>query len=326
MKQTLIIRTCVKSLGIQLMRRDLKQQLFALLGSVVSAISFAQQPLPKSLEPLIGHVIISYSPTFDSRCTTKTYEKKSSDLFGSRTTFKNNYSIYEDGTGALKYAGGGEYEAGKFVRVIFDLKPGGIGFGPVPPIFETNQELTADAKTAVQALLENALKNGGTAGFLGKPLTQGLSITPDFCQIFSMGIEQGGSGGRTVVGSAFIEGRKSLVLDGGRSFKCIPTNGIGEFNMKYNGWEAIDMQSGLPIASSVVFEEMKSSGGTVRLTSDTQCLVSGAPPKTQQPASSSTLTPKTIELRLLELKALLEKGLITQEQFEQKRTEIVKAL
>jgi hypothetical protein len=303
----------------------MKPSSLATLSIFVSTASFAQQPLPKNLEPLTSAIIISYTPKFDSRCTTKTYEKKSSDLFGAWTSAKNNYSIYEDVSGELKYAGGGEYGSGKFVRVVASLKPGGMGFGSSPPIFETNEDLPADAKATIQTVLENGLKNGGAVSFIGKPLTQGFSSTPDFCQIFSLGI-QVGSGTMTVLGSAVIEGRKSLVVSGAQSFKCLPANGIGGLNMKYSGWHAIDMQSGLPIASSSAIELIQPSGEIVKSTEDTQCLVTGALARTQQPASFPTLVPNGNELRLLELKKLLDMGLITQEQFEQKRIEIVRAL
>jgi hypothetical protein len=298
----------------------------AIFSFFVSAASLAQQPLPKNLEPLSSPITISYTPKFDARCTTKTYEKKSSDLFGTRTSANNNYSIYEDASGELKYAGGGEYGAGKFVRVVVGLKPGGIGFASAPPILETNEDLSPDAKATFQTMIEGGLKNGGAIGFIGKPLTQGLSSAPDFCQLFSRGNTHVSSGGMTVVGSAVIEGRKSLVLSGGQSFKCLPVYGFGGLTMTYKGWQAIDVQSGLPIASSSVIEDIRSTGEIIRSTEETQCLITGSLVQTQQPTPSTTLAPKTSELRLIELKALLDKGLITQQQFEQKRTEIVRDL
>ena len=65
--------------------------------------------------------------------------------------------------------------------------------------------------------------------------------------------------------------------------------------------------------------------GVFTNTDEHECLISGSPTRSITP-SADIAVPKSAEQRLVELKALLDKGLISRELYDSKRAEILRSL
>lgn len=316
--------------------------LFA-LTALAAGVTCAQQPLPSGTAPLIGETIVRYAPTFEARCTIKKFEKKAGEFFGERTTERLTASIYEESPRLLKYSMAVE-AAGNYFRMIFGLESDGSGFATTEPAFHVKQsefdpwlsidDITGKEKEAFvlfRQFLRTAMQKGSSYTGIGKPLRQGSIVSADMCGVFPQGKTNSASGAFTVVGTTVVQGRKNLIISGGQNLAC--TFADQEIKMEIKGWYAVDMQSGLLGAQSLVGSTVVPSKGSATSTDDRECVITQPlaqvivqlPAKTEPPAAAASDS-KSVEQRLTELKSLLGKGLITREQFEQKRAEIVKGL
>ncbi|UUZ74463.1 SHOCT domain-containing protein [Polaromonas sp. P1(28)-13] len=296
------------------------------------------------MTPLIGETIVRYAPTSEARCTIKKFEKKGGEFFGERTTERLTASIYEESPRVLKYSMVGE-AAGNYFRMIFGLEADGSGFATTEPAFHVKQseadpwlnidDITGKEKedfVKLRQFLSTAMQKGSSYTGIGKPLRQGSVVSGDMCGVFPQGRTKSASGAFTVVGTTVIQGRNNLIISGGQNLAC--TFADQEVKMDVKGWYAVDMQSGILGAQSLVASAVVPSKGSTTSTEDRECAVTQPltqpiaqpPAKTEAPTTTGASDSKSVEQRLTELKSLLGKGLITREQFEQKRSEIVKAL
>lgn len=317
--------------------------LFALTALAAGA-TCAQQALPSGLAPLIGETIVRYAPTFEARCTIKKFEKKGGEFFGERTTERLIASIYEESPRVLKYSMIGE-AAGNYFRITFGLEPDGSGFAATEPAFHFKQSESdpwldiddiAEKEKAdfvkLRQFVSTVMQKGSSYTGIGKPLRQGSIVSGDMCGVFPQGQTKSASGAFTVVGTTVIQGRNNLIISGGQNLEC--TFADQEVKMDVKGWYAVDMQSGILGGKSLVASAVVPSKGSATSTEDSECVVNQPlsqataklPAKTEPPTTGGASDSKSVEQRLTELKSLLDKGLITREQFEQKRTEIVKNL
>lgn len=293
--------------------------------------SIAQQALPAGIVPLAGEMILRLTPKHASRCTNKKNEKKPGEFFGTRSTTMATSEIFEEAPGNLKYqiiAG----DALNYLRVTADVKQDGSGLSSTTPEFQTNMEVPEKDRwqfEAVKQIFTKAIESGVSR--IGKPLRQGIVVedVEAVCKIFpgSSGAEKM-SGGYRVLGTTFERGRENIVLGGERSVSCRMPGTL--WHMHEKGWVAIDRLSGL-VAGSSSWASLNVDGqsGTGESTDDMECIVTGEvirAAKSKSPPLENTSTPGSSEQRLLELKLLLDKGLITKEQYEQKSTEILKTL
>jgi hypothetical protein len=239
--------------------------------------------------------------------------------------------IFEEAPGSLKFqtiAG----DAFNYFRVTADVKPDGSGFSSTTPEFKTNMEVPEKDRWQLEAAKEmftKALESGVSA--IGKPLRQGSveGAAEVVCKFFpgSSGVEKM-SGGYRVLGTTFERGRENIVFGGERSVSCRMPGTL--WHMHEKGWDAIDRLSGLVAGrSSRAILSVDGLSGTGDVTEDTECVVTGEVVralKGNSPLLENTSTPGSSEQRLLELKSLLDKGLITKEQYEKKSAEILKTL
>lgn len=305
----------------------------SILGLSVLSVcwsSLAQQPLPTNIVPLNGEVILRLTPKHVARCTAKKNETKPGEFFGTRNTEFGTVEIFEESPGnpKLSFVVG---DAMNYFRVVADVKPDGSGLMPTTPEIQTNMQATEKDRQqfeAVKQILVQMPKFGSFA--IGVPLRQGSAVSlGDTCQLFpgASGTEKR-SGEYRVLGITAVMGRESIIFGGEESVSCIlPGTSL---NMHVKGWRAIDQQSGVTTASSTISKvSVNGKSGEATSSEDRECIVTGEvsrSAKGQSPGLGNMSTPGASEQRLLELKLLLDKGLITKEQYEQKSTEILKTL
>lgn len=312
------------------------RRIFFALAAFTATVTCAQQAIPSSTVPLNGEVMVRYAPTFEARCTANKYEKKSGDFFGERKTETSTSSIYEDSPGATKYSVISEM-AGNYLRMSFDVEADGSGFSPTEADLHVRSSEGApwvnvydiqgsekEDLIKVKQFLTDVVKNSGSYSWVGKPLRQGSVVSGDMCAIFPGGRAKSSLGMFAVVGTAAVQGRDSIIISGSQNLAC---TFLGqELKIDVKGWYALDIQSGLLAAQSFVSRGTMTSKGDWASTEDLQCSINGVPTKKDRATVSVTPDSKSVEQRLTELKSLLDKGLITQEQFEKKRLEIIKTL
>lgn len=301
------------------MRKYLALVILASLASVAAA----QQALPSGMIPLNGEVTLKYTPSFDSRCTIKGYSKKSGSIFGDRLTQYAIYSVFEE-RNVVKLAMRMNVDA-NYIRIVFPLDEVSGAFVATNPEFQTDIQMSAEDRERLPEFagpMFNGLK-AALAAVIGPTLKQGSSVELGTCEIIPEGKTQANFGRSVVAGTATIRGRESLVISTDQTGTCILPD--GQFTMQAKGWQAFDRQSGLPAAVSWVMSVNIPDKGSIAMTDDRECEISGTPTKAVSTSPSST-NGKSVEKRLLELKSLLDKGLINQDNFEQKRLEILKSL
>lgn len=318
----------------------MKKSLLFVLALLAAGATCAQQALPSGTAPLIGETIIRYAPTFEARCAVKKFEKKAGEFFGKRTTERLTASIYGESPKVLKYSMVGEM-AGFYFRMIFGLEADGSGFAATEPAFHVKQSEAdpwlniddvsgkeKDELRSVRKFLSTAMQKASSYTGIGKPLRQGYIVSGDMCGVFPQGRTKSATGAFTVVGTTVIQGRNSIIISGAENLVCTFVD--DEIKLDIKGWYAVDMQSGIIAAQSFVASAFMPSKGSVTSSEDRECSITQSmaqqTPKTEPPATAGASDSNSVEQRLTELKSLFEKGLITREQFEQKRVEIVKAL
>lgn len=316
---------------IILIETSMKKYILGLSVLSVFLPTLAQQPLPTNIVPLNGEVILRLTPKHVARCTTKKNEAKPGEFFGTRSTYFGTQEIFEESLGnpKLSFVVG---DAMNYFRIVAEVKPDGSGLMPTTPEIQTNMQATTEKDRqefeAVKQILVQMPKLGSFA--IGVPLRQGSAVSlGDTCQLFpgSSGTERR-SGEYRVLGVTAVMGRESIVLGGEESVSCIlPGTSL---NMHVKGWWAIDQQSGVTTASSTISKaSVTGKSGEATTSEDRECVVTGGfsrSDKGQSPGLGNMSTPGASEQRLLALKLLLDKGLITKEQYEQKSTEILKTL
>ena len=215
--------------------------------------------------------------------------------------------------------------------MVFGLTEDGSGLSSEEPLLESDKHLSSAERESFPQLM-NAKMSTFKRAFetvVGRRLLQGSNIRNEMCELLPQAKAIDPTGSFAVLGVASIKGRESIVIGGEQGETCVLPN--GRFTMRVKGWFAYDRQSGLPSNQSLAMETAVPTG-LISGTEDRDCTVTGAPVPVPAPVAGASAqmsqnpTQKTSEQRLTELKSLLEKGLITQEQFEQKRAEILKAL
>ncbi len=305
--------------------------LFA-LTALVGGAALAQSPLPPGTAPFSGEITVRYTPTFESHCTVKKHEKKPGEFFGSLETTSVTGGVFEDSQGVLKLSSVADTGA-LYMRLLITLKEDGSGFASNELELQVGRPgLTAEDKKSLPIITDPRIKElmfntikiglGRTVEF---PLRLGsdMSMT-DVCKIFPQGRTTTKAGRYEVIGTAAIRGRESIIYDGEETFTC--TLADKQFTMQMKGWEAIDRQSGLLAGLSQAVVMTEQGGNVTTSTEDRECVISGSLTRTPKAISPGSSGVKSIEQRLIELKTLMDKGLISQEQYEQKRVEILKAL
>ena len=310
----------------------MKRIVTAFLVSLSAACVFAQEPLPLGVAPLKGKIQLLLVPEFESSCTIRTTEEKDGESGKTQKSSTSKYKIFEDSSGIRKAAIRLDIDE-HFVQLTFDVKANGAGFLPKEPIMQfdsmqfDSKMLDADKSMSMFAdFFKKISKNMTKASekYFEQAFQQGSEIAYDnVCELFGAQTKVQ-NGHSAVVGTAIIRGRESLVVSGDQTRTCVLGNDQLIFQVR--GWEARDIQSGLPIAasSSVI---TKDKNGKTSGTEDIECSIVGDVSKTTLGATSAnTISVKSAEQRITELKSLLSKELITKEQFEKKRAEILNEL
>lgn len=288
------------------------------------SIILAAQQIPV-VSPLTSETTLYLTPTFTSTCKKTVYEKKG--WFPTKKMSDVAVTTSEDtsGTPLVTMVVG---ENGLEIKLVFRVSASrttlsGINSFDVRQIGTTvwtsTENLSGKAResmASVKQMLAYMLENSSSIFALGKPLKQGMVMEGDVCRIIPSAITLSSSGGFAVTGTATINGRNSLVFKGAQSASC--SVGNQTLSIAAEGWYALDVESGLEIAQSVVSQVKVGSTNWVG-ENESECQISGL-------ASKVALGNRSVENRLIEVKSLFDKDLISGEQLEQKRAEILKSL
>jgi hypothetical protein len=293
---------------------------------LLNAIAAYPQPLPlPSITPLVGEVAFRFRPTFSAMCTQKTEIKEKGNWFAKKSESSYQNSIVLDkGVAFVKSEifGGKEY-----LRISQQLDDTGKAAN-VKPTIESNAQLNDEAKKIYESVA-TASFGGGAASNFGKNISQGEVFQMPICDVVGLltrgelGGNNQSNGGYRLLGESVILNRKSLVMGGTIKETCYLPNGTAiSFNM--SGWTAYDLDSGLELQSSYKNESIGSDG---QFLSDqvinTTCKLQG---KLLQPIAENTLAQPNRQIRLTELRKLLDSGLIDKSQYDKKVEEILKSL
>lgn len=309
----------------------MKSFIFILVALIANS-GFALEAIPSGTLPVAGEITIRYTPKFESRCVSKTYERKNNEFFGTNSSQVGEFSVFEESPGVVKLSLNTQMGAAN-LRLTIELNEDRSGFSLKEPEFQTDIQMSPDDERhlpQMKALLFKTMKAGLGAG-IGVPLRQGSNTLMELCE-FVPGVRQKSqSGNHSVIGTALIKGRESVIFSGEQYAECVVQESQGMLRegdllkFQIGGWQAIDRQSGLPAGNSLV-SLMTFGGGSMTSTDDKECQITGASSLASQGANSTSAGVRNPEQRLFELKSLLDKGLITQENFEKKRAEILDAL
>lgn len=291
-----------------------------LLFSVATS-AFAAKEMPAVTSLAGKSITLRYQAAHETRCTTKTYTKKPGDFFGDTKTEPLKIEIYKDSEAGLKLAFGAEAGT-EYFKYIISLNDQGTEVTTEKADFQTNTKVSDSQKTEINRMQYGIAKifdHAAKYGVIGKQLTEGTTLPfNQFCTAM-FGTPKSSNGGIRVIGRSTIKGRDSLILSGEGSFVCdiysIP------LDMTYKGWDAYDIESGLP-AGSYTEGTLKTNDGEVRMTEEKECIVTGGTPGNAPLPQSQP----SVEQRLRQLRALYENGLITKEQHDTKQADIINSL
>lgn len=272
-----------------------------------AGVSMAEVALPYGITPLTGEVRVLYRPGFEATCISR--DGADPKDTPSETVTK----LFLDAAGRLKFT----MKMDNFSAVA-DINNDGSG------ITRGSLRVLAEDQAAsdfVNKLFKDLEKTFIAYSPIGKSLKQDNDISaPDFCEMFPGGRSNFFSTfKRKVYGIAQIHGRPSLILKSNIKTTCT-LDKVGQIAISGYSWESIDLQSGLNSDGGGQMLLKMGSDPEVNMNVASSCVISDT---TRTTAASSG---KSLEARLTELKGLMEKGLITQEQYEQKRADILKAL
>ena len=284
------------------------KKISALTLTVLFASSVAGEvALPYGITPLNGEVRILYRPGFESTCI----EKIESDP--DQKPIESVKKLFLDAAGRLKFT----VKVENF-SVVADVNNDGSAITHGSLRVLTEDKAAKDFANKILKDLEKAFIDYSP---IGKSLKQNSDLSAsNLCEIFPGGKSSFFSTfKRKVSGVAHIHGRPSLILKSDIETSCTLEQ-IGKMAISGYSWESIDLQSGLNSDSGSHMRLKMSNIPDMDMKTVSSCVISDT---AQTTAASSG---KSLEARLTELKGLMEKGLITQEQYEQKRTDILKAL
>jgi hypothetical protein len=274
--------------------------------------AFAEVSLPYGIEPLNGEIRLLFKPEFESTCITKN-ESDPNDLPSKSVT-----KLFLDTAGRLKLEM--RFDNGS---ILADVNHDGSKVLKDSFKFDFQDQTKND--TAIPDFIDKMLKNLGKVytdySPIGKTLRQSSDLSAtDLCEIFP-----GGSSSffstfkKRVIGLTQINGRSSLILQSDVKTSCTFPK-LGQIAISGYAWEAYDLQSGLNSDSGGNMRLTIGTNPEVNMSTTSSCVIASTAQATTSPKGKST------EQRLIELKSLMDKGLINQEQYEQKRTEILKSL
>lgn len=282
-----------------------------LAGNVTAEVS-----LPYGITPLNGEIRLLYRPGFESTCISK------NDSDPKDVPIESITKLYIDPVGRLKF----EIKMDDF-SVTADIHHDGSAVARGSLQFRTEDQTTNGSIPDIlkneffSKMLSSLEKTHITNSPIGKSLRQNSDLsTGDFCEVIPGARSSFFSKfKKNVAGIAQIHGRPSLILKSDINTSC-SIDTIGKMEISGYAWESFDLQSGLNSDSggNMSFKMGSDTGLDMKVVSS--CVITDM---TQANSSNGT---KSLEGRLSELKALMEKGLITQEQYEQKRADILKAL
>ncbi len=292
---------------------------------LVSGIAMGQGALPSDINPVSGEIFLKYTPKFESRCTIKT----SGDAQGMGgfppSAVTQITEVFDDPMGT-KFATIPSMEQST-TRLVFALNDDGSFSDASEPAVQMDQKQSesdrkamADGKKASLIVMKKLYQ----IGVLGKPLHQGTAISFDLCELLG-GDSRNKSGHFAVVGTSLIKGRVSLIYSGESASDCA-LGGGQQMYIKSSGWHAYDSQSGLPSGGSMKTSFGQNGKAVVSGVETRDCAITGELTKVQNISSSSPTQSQAAEQRLLQLKGLLDKKLITPEQFEKKQAEILNSI
>ena len=306
--------------------------------------AYGQEALPNGVQPSNLSGTFSYKPAFQGACTIKLGARNSSSWGWTRNETgvltavsevakdKHVYSVLiadkrDNSEMRMSFALGDN--GGSFVSEKIESRsyPGAV-WAEAPLYVKRQDEPASDRDIPYQvwqALL--ALHDSDlSTKFIGQSLAQGGSIKAAICPGSAPSSVVGGF---SVIGKTQLSGRSVLIVAGEASEECYFDGHNVAVTDK--GWAAIDVHSGLLVKQStkrVLKSQNKMFEG--ESSDDRSCVISGSPVVAQRPSdapsvSSPSINPSVAQ-RLKELKELKDQGLITQDQFEKKSAEILKAL
>lgn len=269
--------------------------------------SMAEVALPYGITPLNGEVRLLYRPGFESTCLARN-ESDPNDK-PSETIIK----LFLDSTGRFKF----EMKMDKFSAVA-DINYDGSKILDGSFKFATEDQTVNDFFNKFTKDLEKAMIDYSP---IGKKLRQNSEVTAsNICELFPGGKSSFFSSfTRKVSGITQIQGRPSLILKSDINTTCT-LDTLGQVAISGSAWESIDLQSGLNSNSGGHILLKVGNTPQIAMNTVSSCVISD----TSQ--TTANKNDKSLEARLTELKGLMDKGLITQEQYEQKRADILKAL
>ncbi len=246
-------------------KMNIKNLLAYLVLSSTSVGAVAQMPMPLGIVPLVAKTELRFSPSFESRCSNV---HKSSSFFSTPKTEQTTYKTFED-SGVLKL-GYFIFVKSSPIQMFFRLKGDASTLDPdykeVQTEIESSKSGERDFVNVVFRNLELTLsKTGGTRGML----QQGAEISTKYCDALPSTSEIDSTGHIVVLGHTKIDGRESIVFGGEVTSTC--SSPSGTFITTLKGWEAVDIESGLPYKYS-----MTTTTGGNALVLDRDCVITGS--------------------------------------------------
>ena len=280
------------------------------------------QPLPAGTAQFAGNLEVRYTPGFEARCTKVAYERANGEPRGSETTSDEVWAVYETAPRRAKIS-----LARDGFRMVMGLNESRTGLSS--PTIELESDVPHSpeemkiANDVIAKFGESFYKN------IKFPTTMRMGsdrFPSSFCEIFPGGRTISKTGRSSVaIGVSPVRGRDAIVFAGEGTMTCAFA-GMKSFSSRFQGWEAIDIQSGLPSDSSIFIESIGETGRPVGdTTEDKKCIIASTN-STSSPPPVGAVVEKSAEQRLIELKSLFDKGLISKEEYEHKRGGILKGL
>ena len=277
----------------------MKIEFSAIALSIAAINASAELPLPSPIFPIASGTVLKLVPNNQATCTS-----------ANSTAIMR---VQREQNGKMSLIASSELEGKKF-EIMLPLNSNGTGLSPEEPQFKFDEkEVLDEFLKVIKPMLTVTAKKSLFA--IGRPLSQNQSIvvSEGICSIFPQGSTKAHSGSFKVMGIAMIRGRESIIFKGEETLAC-QMQGKVLPEMRIIGWSAIDKLSGLYSDTSVTIKMDESTS-----TEDTECVFADE----NRP---STPAQRSAEQRLLELKSLMDKGLINQEQYEAKQKDVLKSL
>lgn len=277
----------------------------------------AEKPLPVGITPITEPFVLRYQPHHIVTCVENKSEKEAGAFFSKNSTETTAMEVFSDGD-SVKVGMRMEVQGGGFLRFVFDANEDRTGVAAGEPEFQTNLTLSEKDKddlVQVKALFSRMMEKASEVGVMGKQIAQDYQLSQDVCSVFGA-TALSTDGDIRAIGTGQIKGRRSVIFKQDMSSTCSVSG--GELSFRTTGWSAYDVESGLPVDSTGT-GEVTVSGKSASFTSDKECTVKGE-------IKAPTPVARRADQRLTELKVLLDKGLISKDEYDKKRSEILDAL